>query len=90
MARRNGNQRDAVIDIGKAVNFTCGLEFSGLTYTVVEKKKLEGQWLNEEVDLLHKITGYTPKCCITAVMGPSGQENRLFWMVWLGVLRAGV
>ncbi|GKU98696.1 hypothetical protein SLEP1_g11668 [Rubroshorea leprosula] len=88
MARRNGNQRNAVIDIGKAVNFTGGLEFSGLTYTVVEKKKLEGKWLNEEVDLLHKITGLKGRISFDG-MQMSGslikrtsayimQDNRLF------------
>lgn len=57
---------------GKPVDFTGGLEFSNLTYTVIKKKKIEGTWLKEEVDLLNKITGDAPKGCITAVMGPSG------------------
>lgn len=57
---------------GKPVDFTGGLEFSNLTYTVTKKKKIEGTWLKEEVDLLNKITGDAPKGCITAVMGPSG------------------
>lgn len=57
---------------GKPVDFTGGLEFSNLTYTVTKKKKIEGTWLKEEVDLLNKITGNAPKGCITAVMGPSG------------------
>lgn len=73
--RRDGDQ--SVIDVGnnhniKTVIFTGGLEFSSLTYTVTKKKKVEGKWLSEEVDLLNKITGYAPKGCITAVMGPSG------------------
>ncbi|GMY12038.1 ABC transporter G family member 17-like [Fagus crenata] len=64
---------ETVIDIGKPVNFTGGLEFTSLTYTVTKKKKNnEGKWLKEEVDLLNRITGYAPKGCITAVMGPSG------------------
>ncbi|KAM7277147.1 hypothetical protein ACFE04_019013 [Oxalis oulophora] len=78
MARKNGHDRDTVIDIGKPMNFTGGLEFSGLTYTVTKKKKLEGKWLNQEVDLLHKISGYAPKGCITAVMGPSGAGKSTF------------
>lgn len=57
---------------GKPVDFTGGLGFSNLTYTVTKKKKIEGTWLKEEVDLLNKITGDAPKGCITAVMGPSG------------------
>lgn len=57
---------------GKPVDFTGVLEFSNLTYTVTKKKKIEGTWLKEEVDLLNKITGDAPKGCITAVMGPSG------------------
>lgn len=62
-----------VVDIGKPVNYTGGLEFSSLTYTVTKRIKDEkGKWLSQEVDLLHQITGYAPKGCITAVMGPSG------------------
>nr|GMD57073.1 ABC transporter G family member 17-like [Ipomoea batatas] len=64
---------EAVIEIGRPVNFTGGLEFSSLTYTVTKKKKDEsGSWVSQEVDLLHRITGYAPKGCVTAVMGPSG------------------
>ncbi|XP_009768119.1 ABC transporter G family member STR2-like isoform X2 [Nicotiana tabacum] len=62
-----------VVDIGKPVNYTGGLEFTSLTYTVTKRIKDEdGKWLSQEVDLLHQITGYAPKGCITAVMGPSG------------------
>ncbi|KAF3439155.1 hypothetical protein FNV43_RR17430 [Rhamnella rubrinervis] len=53
-------------------NFTGGLEFSTLTYTVVKKEKVDGIWVKRQVDLLNRITGYAPKGCITAVMGPSG------------------
>ncbi|KAE8706330.1 ABC transporter G family member 19 [Hibiscus syriacus] len=73
MAHRNGYARDTVIDIGnKPVNFTEGLQYVDLTYTVTKKKEVEGKWLSQEVDLLNKITGYAPKGFITAVMGPSG------------------
>ena len=73
MSHTNSDRRDTVIDIGKPVNFTGGLKFSSLTYTVTKKKKdVEGEWFKEEVDLLNRITGYAPKGCITAVMGPSG------------------
>ncbi|EEF35143.1 ATP-binding cassette transporter, putative [Ricinus communis] len=72
MAQRNGHRHETLIDIGKPVSFTGGLEFCGLTYTVTKKKKIEGKWLSQDVDLLHAITGYAPKGCITAVMGPSG------------------
>lgn len=69
----NGHRGETVIDIRRPVNFTGGLEFSSLTYTVTKKKKDEnGSWVNQEVDLLHRITGYAPKGCVTAVMGPSG------------------
>ncbi|KAL0416523.1 UNVERIFIED_CONTAM: ABC transporter G family member 5 [Sesamum latifolium] len=70
---------DMVIDVGKPVNMTGGLEFSGLTYTVIKKMKdINGAWVNQEVDLLHDITGYAPKGCITAVMGPSGAGKSTF------------
>ncbi|KAI9166180.1 hypothetical protein LWI28_027557 [Acer negundo] len=70
---------DTVIDIGnKQVNFIGGLEFCNLTYTVIKKQKLEGKWFSQEVDLLHKITGYAPKGSITAVMGPSGAGKSTF------------
>ncbi|XVF59147.1 hypothetical protein PTKIN_Ptkin07bG0252400 [Pterospermum kingtungense] len=79
MAHKNGHARERVINIEtKQVNLSGGLEFSGLTYTVVKKKKLEGKWLSQEVDLLHQITGYASKGCITAVMGPSGAGKSTF------------
>lgn len=80
MAHRNGHRHETLIDIPnlKPVNFTGGLEFSNLTYTVTKKKKIEGKWLSQEVDLLHMITGYAPKGCITAVMGPSGAGKSTF------------
>ncbi|XP_062030231.1 ABC transporter G family member STR2-like [Rosa rugosa] len=73
-------RRETVIDIGrqKPANFTGGLEFSSLTYTVTKKTKLDGKWLKQDVDLLHKITGFAPKGCITAVMGPSGAGKSTF------------
>lgn len=68
-----GSRPDTVIDVVKPMNFTGGLEFTSLTYTVMKKKKNdEGKWVKQEADLLNKITGYAPKGCITAVMGPSG------------------
>ncbi|KOM25311.1 hypothetical protein LR48_Vigan97s000100 [Vigna angularis] len=74
MAEANGHRRvETVIDIRKPpVSFSGGLVFECLTYTVTKKAKVEGQWSSEEVDLLHDITSYAPKGCITAVMGPSG------------------
>ncbi|KAK6128219.1 hypothetical protein DH2020_038023 [Rehmannia glutinosa] len=70
---------DMVIDIGKPVNLTGGLEFANLTYTVTKKKKdINGEWVKQEVDLLHNITGYAAKGCITAVMGPSGAGKSTF------------
>lgn len=80
MARQPNGHRDheAVIDIRRPVSFTGGLEFSGLTYTVTKKKKVEGTWVKEDVDLLHNITGYAPKGCVTAVMGPSGAGKSTF------------
>lgn len=71
--KTQGLELETVIDIKhKPVSFTGGLEFESLTYTVTKKKKVDGKWSNEDVDLLHDITGYAPKGCITAVMGPSG------------------
>ncbi|KAL3036628.1 hypothetical protein AAZX31_01G019900 [Glycine max] len=75
MTQANGHRRvdQTVIDIKKPpVSFTGGLVFECLTYTVTKKKKVEEKWSNQEVDLLHEITSYAPKGCITAVMGPSG------------------
>lgn len=71
-----------MIDIGgikPPSSFTGGLEFSGLTYTVTKKQKAaDGEWASQEVDLLHRITGYAPKRCVTAVMGPSGAGKSTF------------
>ncbi|CAM8979031.1 unnamed protein product [Rhodiola kirilowii] len=79
MAYFHGHRRDAVIDIGKPVNnFTGGLEFINLTYTVTKKLKIEGKWESQDVNLLHDITGYAPKGCVTAVMGPSGAGKSTF------------
>ena len=72
------NKHHYVIDIPKVPNFTGGLEFSGLTYTVTKKQKVDGKWVTQEVDLLHRITGYAPKGCVTAVMGPSGAGKSTF------------
>nr|CAD1820845.1 unnamed protein product [Ananas comosus var. bracteatus] len=75
-------RRETVIDIGgikPPSSFTGGLEFSGLTYTVTKKQKAaDGEWASQEVDLLHRITGYAPKRCVTAVMGPSGAGKSTF------------
>lgn len=61
------------------MNFTGGLEYNGLTYTVTKKKKDDdGKWVNHDADLLHRITGYAPKGSITAVMGPSGAGKSTF------------
>ncbi|RDX61020.1 ABC transporter G family member 1, partial [Mucuna pruriens] len=68
----NGHRVETVIDIKKPVSFTGGLTFECLTYTVTKKEKVEGKLSKKEVDLLHEITSYAPKGCITAVMGPSG------------------
>ncbi|XP_057865112.1 ABC transporter G family member STR2-like [Cryptomeria japonica] len=55
-----------------------GLEFMNLTYTVTKKQKIEGKWIEEQVDLLHKISGHAPKGSVTAVMGPSGAGKSTF------------
>ncbi|KAK9163471.1 hypothetical protein Syun_004373 [Stephania yunnanensis] len=75
----NGHRGDAVIDVVKpGSGFTGGLEFSSLTYMVLKEEEIEGKWIKREVDLLHRITGYAPKGCITAVMGPSGAGKSTF------------
>lgn len=62
-----------------AAGFTGGLEFTSLTYTVVKKQRgAGGEWEKKDVDLLHEITGYAPKGCVTAVMGPSGAGKSTF------------
>ncbi|KAI9125444.1 hypothetical protein K1719_004060 [Acacia pycnantha] len=80
-ARRDHHQQhqhqETVIDMKRSVNFTGGLEFSGLTYTVT-KEKVGKRQVKEKVDLLHNITGYAPKGCVTAVMGPSGAGKSTF------------
>uniref|UniRef100_A0A7N0VEZ4 ABC transporter G family member STR2 n=1 Tax=Kalanchoe fedtschenkoi TaxID=63787 RepID=A0A7N0VEZ4_KALFE len=78
MAYFHGHRRDAVIDIGWPTNFTGGLEFINLTYTVTKKLKIEGKWESQDVDLLNNITGYAPKGSVTAVMGPSGAGKSTF------------
>ncbi|KAL8457417.1 hypothetical protein ACS0TY_035320 [Phlomoides rotata] len=89
---KNGDSRrpDMVIDIGKPVNLTGGLEFSSLTYTVIKKiKNIDGKWEKQEADLLHDITGYAPKGCITAVMGPSGAGKSTFLDALAGRIASG-
>lgn len=74
-----GHRLDSVIDIGKPANFSGGIEFSNLTYTVIKQMKNDdGKWVKKEADLLHSITGYAPKGSITAVMGPSGAGKSTF------------
>lgn len=78
MAHGGGNRRDTTIDIGKTTKFNGGLEFSDLTYTVIKDKEHEGKLVKQEVDLLHRISGYSPKGSITAVLGPSGAGKSTF------------
>lgn len=97
MAHINGEHHhqhhhpETVIDIGKtsAANFTGGLEFTTLTYTVVKKEKMDATWMKRQVDLLHRITGYAPKGCITAVMGPSGAGKSTFLDAVAGRIASG-
>ncbi|KAL6615870.1 hypothetical protein ACP70R_038140 [Stipagrostis hirtigluma subsp. patula] len=82
--RHGGGHRnlETVIDMARQpekFGFTGGLEFTGLTYTVVKKQRgAGGEWEKKDVDLLHEITGYAPKGCVTAVMGPSGAGKSTF------------
>ncbi|PIN23926.1 Transporter, ABC superfamily (Breast cancer resistance protein) [Handroanthus impetiginosus] len=79
MKNDDSHPSHTVIDIGKPVKLTGGLEFSNLTYTVIKRQKdINGKWVKQEADLLHSITGYAPKGCITAVMGPSGAGKSTF------------
>ncbi|KAL5556682.1 hypothetical protein UlMin_038918 [Ulmus minor] len=93
MAQINGgvHRREIAINIAKpATNFTGGLEFTTLTYTVTKKKKDEdGTWLSQEVNLLNKLTGYAPKGFITAVMGPSGAGKSTFLDALAGRIASG-
>ncbi|CAL4961854.1 unnamed protein product [Urochloa decumbens] len=84
-----GHRLETVIDMapppppekagGGRFGFTGGLEFTSLTYTVVKKQRgAGGEWEKKDVDLLHEITGYAPKGCVTAVMGPSGAGKSTF------------
>lgn len=84
-----GHRLETVIDMAQQqpekpagvgrFGFTGGLEFTGLTYTVVKKQRgAGGEWEKKDVDLLHEITGYAPKGCVTAVMGPSGAGKSTF------------
>ncbi|OEL17800.1 ABC transporter G family member 1 [Dichanthelium oligosanthes] len=90
-ARHGGHRLETVIDMaahqqqpekaggGGRFGFTGGLEFTSLTYTVVKKQRgAGGEWEKKDVDLLHEITGYAPKGCVTAVMGPSGAGKSTF------------
>ncbi|KAK1317589.1 ABC transporter G family member 6 [Acorus calamus] len=74
----NNRHDHSVIDVVKPSTFIGGLEFSGLTYTVVKKQRVDGKWTSRDVDPLHRITGYAPKGCVTAVMGPSGAGKSTF------------
>ncbi|RLM48518.1 hypothetical protein C2845_PMPSC055894 [Panicum miliaceum] len=84
-----GHRLETVIDMARQqpekaagagrFGFTGGLEFTSLTYTVVKKQRgAGGEWEKKDVDLLHEITGYAPKGCVTAVMGPSGAGKSTF------------
>ncbi|CAO2183132.1 unnamed protein product [Urochloa humidicola] len=85
--RHGGHRLETVINMapppekagGGRFGFTGGLEFTSLTYTVVKKQRgAGGEWEKKDVDLLHEITGYAPKGCVTAVMGPSGAGKSTF------------
>ncbi|KAL5705520.1 Cystathionine gamma-synthase [Ranunculus cassubicifolius] len=89
MHHQNDYYRDTVIDVTKPSSLTGGLEFSNLTYTVTKKLKVEDKWTTEPVDLLHRITGYAPKGCVTAVMGPSGAGKSTFLDALAGRIASG-
>jgi len=86
--RNGGHRLETVINMAQQpekpagvgrFGFTGGLEFTSLTYTVVKKQRgAGGEWEKKDVDLLHEITGYAPKGCVTAVMGPSGAGKSTF------------
>ncbi|KAM0062878.1 putative ABC-type D-allose transporter [Helianthus debilis subsp. tardiflorus] len=81
---------ETVIDVVKPTGFTGRLEFENLTYTVVKKKKNDdGKWVSQEVDLLNRISGYSPKGCVTAVMGPSGAGKSTFLDALAGRIASG-
>ncbi|KAJ0500088.1 putative ABC transporter, AAA+ ATPase domain, ABC-2 type transporter [Helianthus annuus] len=81
---------ETVIDMVKPTGFTGRLEFENLTYTVVKKKKTDdGKWVSQEVDLLNRISGYSPKGCVTAVMGPSGAGKSTFLDALAGRIASG-
>ncbi|KAF5749718.1 hypothetical protein HS088_TW03G00043 [Tripterygium wilfordii] len=67
MDSMDGRGDETTTDIEKRMSFTGGLQFCGLIYTVTKKKKLEGKWLNQDVDLLHMITGMTGFCPMLTV-----------------------
>lgn len=89
MQNHKSHRGDSVIDVVKPSSLTGGLEFSSLTYTVTKKHKVEGKWTSQDVDLLHRITGYAPKGCITAVMGPSGAGKSTFLDALAGRIASG-
>uniref|UniRef100_A0A0D3GN85 ABC-2 type transporter transmembrane domain-containing protein n=1 Tax=Oryza barthii TaxID=65489 RepID=A0A0D3GN85_9ORYZ len=78
MATRHVGDLEAAAHGGGRFGFTGGLEFTGLTYTVTKKQRgAGGEWEKKEVDLLHEVTGYAPKGCVTAgTRGVSGGERR--------------
>ncbi|MQL83893.1 hypothetical protein Taro_016387 [Colocasia esculenta] len=85
----HGNHRDVVVDVVKPWSFAGGLEFTGLTYSVTKKQKVDGAWASQEVDLLHYISGYAPRGSVTAVMGPSGAGKSTFLDALAGRIASG-
>lgn len=66
-----------------------GLEFNGLSYSVVKKQKKDGVWINKEAFLLNDISGQAMRGEVMAIMGPSGAGKSTFLDALAGRIAQG-
>ncbi|KAF8014540.1 hypothetical protein BT93_H0377 [Corymbia citriodora subsp. variegata] len=66
-----------------------GLEFSGLSYSIVKKQKKDGASVKKEVYLLNDISGQAMRGEVMAIMGPSGAGKSTFLDALAGRIAQG-
>lgn len=66
-----------------------GLEFSGLSYSIIKKQKKDGVSVMKEAYLLNDISGQAMRGEVMAIMGPSGAGKSTFLDALAGRIAQG-
>ncbi|XP_018715709.2 ABC transporter G family member STR [Eucalyptus grandis] len=80
--------KDAVPPLRKMIP-GHGLEFSGLSYSIIKKQKKDGVSVKKEAYLLNDISGQAMRSEVMAIMGPSGAGKSTFLDALAGRIAQG-